>query len=216
MLCRKLKKGFYHFVLANTSQAAMPAFFILFLLLLDSQWNRSWYPELILRIHEKSKREQTRCSQHYVIFLSVVIPSFHSIKLQIANMDCFILQQARLDGYCIKILFELGQIQTIWLLETFLTWKTSDQEENVVETCSQSKIQDEKYAARGGMWEYMIIFHLLGAHLITFSILIKQTAPSVPVPWASVTLEGSPHLFLPPYVFKITTVYSPWRKFPIT
>lgn len=92
MLCRKLKKGFYHFVLANTSQAAMPAFFILFLLLLDSQWNWSRYPELILRIHEKSKREQTRCSQHYVIFLSVVIPSFHGIKLQIANMDCFILQ----------------------------------------------------------------------------------------------------------------------------
>lgn len=36
----------------------------------------------------------------------------------------------------------------IWLLEAFLTWKTSNQEEDVVETCSQIKVQGEKYTAR--------------------------------------------------------------------
>lgn len=38
----------------------------------------------------------------------------------------------------------------IWLLGAFLTWRTSNQEENVEETCSQSKIQDQKNAVRGG------------------------------------------------------------------
>lgn len=92
--CRKLKKGdFYRFDLANTTvKLQCLPFLFLFLLLLDSQWNCSWYPKLILTIHEKSKKEQTGCSQHYVIFLSAVIPSFHSIKLQIANADCFTLQ----------------------------------------------------------------------------------------------------------------------------
>lgn len=62
----------------------------------------------------------------------------------------------------------------------------------------------------------MIKSHLLGAHVIAFSPLIKLTAPSglvlvlfVLVPWVSVTLEGSLHLFLHPCVCKITTVYSP-------
>lgn len=73
MLCRKLKNGgFYRFVLANTTVKlqCLPFYFVVcVILLLDRKktpW--SWYPELILTIHEKSKREQMRCSQQYVVF----------------------------------------------------------------------------------------------------------------------------------------------------
>lgn len=62
MLCRKLKTGFFtiFFFGQDHSQAALPAFFFFFFL--------SWYPELILTINVKSKRQQTRCSQQPVFF----------------------------------------------------------------------------------------------------------------------------------------------------
>lgn len=93
-LCRKFKKGgFYHFVLANTTVKLQCLLFLFcFFCFLTASGTGAGILNVILTIHEKSKKEQTRCSQHCVIFLSVVIPSFHSIKLQIANADCFILQ----------------------------------------------------------------------------------------------------------------------------
>lgn len=123
-----------------------------------------------------------------------------------------------------KMLFEFDQIWTTWLLGGFLPWggtyTGSKQGENAVETRSQSKIQDQQYVGAGGE-----ITPSWSPRNYPFSLLIKQSASalrSVPCSLCPCSLgfccsfEGSPHLFLHPRVFKITSVYSPSRKFPNT
>lgn len=80
VLCRKLKNGAFAVFLANTTVKlqclpspplpffSTPPFPLFCFTLLDSFWNWSWYPELILTINTKSTREQTRCSQQPVFF----------------------------------------------------------------------------------------------------------------------------------------------------
>lgn len=70
MLCRKLKNIFYHFFGQHHSQAALPVFhFFFFKTLLDSFWNLSWYPELILdnqlEIQERSKQMFSTASSFF-------------------------------------------------------------------------------------------------------------------------------------------------------